>query len=510
MKHKFIPLILLAFGALASSMPSSVQGTESLSMPEPHNHSPGMQLAKGPRNTLEAPLATGKTVFMKLSMDLEELKRCTESKRVEVPVQLFLTDFTYSPTSHPPFEFLVNVDCDVTTLECVLPGEPTSFDSYAQFEQWIKQTYFTNQVSITYDFHVDVQKSAPSLAEQLFFLPPDGYRFVGTEVIDNPKIIPDSGIPSVSYVSVRGNTNATTAILRGKFYLNNTNRIVEHKQVFPHRLIEEKILDTDRAKHYYHHNWLAKCQIISKLTFEESPIDLRKNWPNIPAARYSLVHNKWGDIEKIMHLSCMDSKRGEEIDIKDDRVFRIKCAAGREGNIIEHLIRDSENNLYIVKYRNLDAEKKREEERLWQISISLGLSTALLEYDQPINLPFHLKQSKAIQEKILIDANDIYNKNPTYKGCHHETGGNPKSLPCSKRCDPTRLNTNGYCSVCKPIGEAYFKMLDATRELTEIEKKIKHHTDLVESRRDSIREMMKKYQNQAGAPHPRWEEFSKM
>lgn len=503
MKNKLISLILPAFGALACLMPLAVQGMESSSMRESPKHLEGMQLAPGAWNTLEAPLGTGANVLLKISMDLKDLNRLTEAGRVNVPVQLFLTDFTSSPTSHPPFKFGVNVDCDLAPWQFVLPDKPTSFDSYPHFKHWVKQAYFSNQVSITYDFQVDVQKLAPSLAQKLFFLPPNGYRFVGTHVIDNPKIISDRCVPEISYSSVRGNTNATTATLSGKFYLNKQSYLVEHKQIFPHRMIEKKIVKIDRSKHFYHYKELSKFQIMSKRTYEESFDPQGKNWPNFPAATYSILHTRWKNMENISHISCTDGKSGEEIDIRDGKVFWLECELARQGNIIENIVRDSENNLYIIKYRNLDEEKTGRTEIAPEDYRKFCLSAALWEHDQSgrRRLISKLMNNKWIQEKRRDNASAIYNKNPNREGCTQD---------CSDIRSLAHLYPFLYCTVCKPLISAYEEMSNAAAMIAEIEKGIKHYTDLEERSKHVIKGMMEEYQNQAGAPHPRWEEFSKM
>lgn len=312
-----------------------------------------LQLAKGVGNSLEAPLGTGVNVLLKMSIDLEGLKN-TDQEHPKVPVKFFLTDFTSSPINHPAVDFQVKVDCEVTPLKCVLPNKPESFDNYTQFKKWMKQGYFTNQVNICYDFHIDLQKLAPSLAQHLFFLPPQGYHFIGTHAIDNTKIIPERCVPNISYISQRGNTNATIVTLGGILYLNKKPYPIEnHQQVFPHQKVSEIVFKQDRKNKFYHHQWIAQSEIISKITYKECSNKLAKLWPEIPSGDYSIVQREPGDKEAIVHLVCINGLTGEVIDIThDDKIFFLFSEArdSENGLLQELIVRDRENQLYITQY----------------------------------------------------------------------------------------------------------------------------------------------------------------
>jgi hypothetical protein len=196
----------------------------------------GMQLNKGADNTLESVLGTGNNILLKVSMDLKSLEMPLSIEQPELPVRLFLTDFMSSPTKHPPpVDFMVKVRCESSPPTCMLPDKPQSFDSYAQFTGWLDQGYFTNQVKITYDFHLDIQQSTPSLAQHLFAVPPAGYQFTGIYVIENKTMKPSQCLPQVAWSSRRGDANVTTVALGGTFYFNgHPYPINNHSQAFPH------------------------------------------------------------------------------------------------------------------------------------------------------------------------------------------------------------------------------------------------------------------------------------
>jgi hypothetical protein len=353
MKRKIMRFIVPGLVTLAYLIPQGVWGTERETTFEKQKKPTVMQLVKGNNDTLEAPIGTGANVLLKISMDLKDFRDTVDQEYLEAPVRLYLTDFASSPTNHPAVNLRVKVDCESKPLKMILPAKPASFASYAQFTNWLDQGYFTNQVGITYDFHIDLQKVAPSLAQHLFFLPPEGYHFIGTHEINNAKIIPDSRVPSVSYVSQRGNVNATTATLSGILYLNKKPYpIEEHQQVFPHQKIKEKILKEVNTNRY-HHEWLAHSKVTLKVTYEEVSLDQVKKWPELSVSTYSIVEKRLEKKDKIKHLSCVDGSSGEEVDIIDGKIFSINCSVGRKGDIIKSMVKDSKKKLYLVKYLNL-------------------------------------------------------------------------------------------------------------------------------------------------------------
>lgn len=488
--------------------------------------SSGIQLAKAADDRLEATVGTGNNVLLKVDVGLESFRKALDEDQVAVFARLFLTDFTYVPTEHPDVRFTIKIDCESTPSTCVLPPKPPSFNSYTQFTDWLNQAYFTNQVKLTYDFQVDVQTLAPSLAQHLFFVPPDGYHFIGTYVVDNTKIMPDAVSPQISYHSQRGDINATTVTLGGVLSLNKKPYPIEdHHQVFPHQKIEEKVLEKDETSQFYHYQWLAKSQTISRLAYKESSSHLLNNWPNLPATEYSVVQKKWGTKENILHMLCFVGSSGEEIDIKSGKVFRIKYPAGKEENIIESIISDSEDNLYIVKYRNLHEEKKREEERLRQISTSLGLINNLQAYDTLIGQTMTVIEKERQNGEHDLRQNEekrrFYLKTRYPNGTEHY---NEKLLAGSRDndgrfiCGTTlwfsycerytrQLDEPRYCDECAPIGREINKAL---KYMKDRELQLVTHKQHAEHLKATIRRLMESYQTQAGVPHPRWEEFSKM
>jgi hypothetical protein len=350
-------------GTVTIAPPQAIHGMEDVSNTAEQNKPLEIQLSKGAHDdALEAVLGTGNNLLLKIGMSLKCFRGHLDAEYMELPVQLFLTDFTSSPTNHPSIELNFKADCEPTTPTCVLPDKPQAFDSYAQFTDWLNKGYFANQVRITYDFQVDVQKSAPSLAQHLFPLPPNGYRLVGTHVVDNTKILPDDCSPKVAYVSQRGNINTTTVTLGGIFYLNKKlYPIDDHQQVFPHTMLEQQAFKKDEIRKLYHHQWIAQPQITSA-TYEEFPTRLAKNWPQAPSETYSLLQQQPETLkEEIKHLSCFDGSTGENIDITtSNRTFFIISEEARKKQPIPHeaIVKDELGKYYITRYRYI---KLREE-----------------------------------------------------------------------------------------------------------------------------------------------------
>jgi hypothetical protein len=363
MKKNLKLFISLAIIALTCSIPQMAYGTESFLNTEEQKKPSEIQLSREADDTLGAILGTGNNVLLKIGMSLKNFREFIGMEHMEVPARLFLTDFAFSPTSHPAIELNFKVDCESTKPTCVLPDKPQSFNSYAQFTDWLKEGYFNIQVSITYDFRVDVQKSAPSLAQHLFAFQPNGYRFIGTDTIHNIKIMPDDCSSKISYVSRRGNRNITTATLSGIFYLNkNPYPIEDHCQVFPHKIVEEKVFKKDDTKKFYNHQWIAHSEITAIVTYEEFPNNLIQYWPHSPSERYSLVQQEPKALkEEIKHLSCFDGSTGEEVDIiTTDRIFLIFSEEARKKQSIHHeaIIMDELGKYYITRYRNIKLEKE--------------------------------------------------------------------------------------------------------------------------------------------------------
>ena len=362
MKKDLKLFVSCALVALTFSAPQVIYGTEYLPKSGEQETRSGMQiqLKKVAADTLEAVLGSGNDVLLKMSVDLKGLKRPHENEQAEVPVRFFLTDFTSSPTTHGAVDFKVKVDCESIPPTCILPDKPQSFESYEQFTDWLDQGYFMNQVGMTYDFHIDIGQTAPSLAQHLFAVPPDGYHFVGTHVIDNTTIKPDNCVPQISWSSERGNTNATTVTLGGIFRFNShTYPIDNHQQVFPHPIVKQTVFKRDVTKKFYSYKWLAQCEETGKVTYEEFPNQYRDNWPKAPYETYNLLQKKPGDKEEIKHLACFDGITGQEVNISDGRIFLIDCeAVNKEGSqFLESIVKDDAGKLYTTHYQYSEAEK---------------------------------------------------------------------------------------------------------------------------------------------------------
>lgn len=421
---------------------------------------PGIQLSKKSDDELEAVLGTGSNVLLKISMNLKRGIELLEQEHMEVPVTLFLTDFTSSPTSHPAIHFTTKIDCESTTPICVLPDKPRSFGSYLQFTDWLNKGYFKNQVNITYDFQVDVHKLAPALVKNLFFIPPGGYRLIGTNVVDNPKLTPDDCTPKVTYCSERREVNATTITLSGMFYLNKkTYKIDEHHQAFLHSKCEEKVFKKDDTKIFYHHKWLARSEIISTVTYEENS----PGWPNAPSERYSLVLKKPGSEKKtdIQHLECFDGNTGEYIDIvPTNRTFLIFSEEAHEKHLYRAIVTDEEGKFYIVKYKNLT------------------------ELFNKFEIPDELKRLDYCKKNLYDQESRIERDKKDFEEWE-------KKIPPDMywRVSNERENKN------RGINKLY-------REKEELETKLKE-------KKAHLQKLFSQYQAEIGAPHPKWEEFSK-
>ncbi|MBL8677189.1 MAG: hypothetical protein JNJ47_07220, partial [Alphaproteobacteria bacterium] len=357
---KLIVLSILVI--LTFTCPQTTYAMDEILKYETRKSSPGIQLKKVTDDELESVLGTGNDVLLKMRMSLKALKTPIGKEQMEVPVQLFLTDFVSSPINHPAIDLNIKVDCESTSPTCVLPHKPASFDSYAQFADWLSQGYFTNQLKVTYNFHLDIHKSAPSLVEHLFSVLPEGYHFIGTHVLDNVIIKSTQCVPQVTYSSKRGNTNETTASLGGIFYLDSyVYSIDDHYQIFPHQMIEKIVCKRDKTKKFYSHKWLAQSEVTTKATYEEFPKHQIQNWPGAPSESYSLLQQKPGDLEEIEHLACWDGISGEDVDISDGKVFLIDCDVTnkKEAQFLESIVKDTDGKLYTIHYQYSEKELNR-------------------------------------------------------------------------------------------------------------------------------------------------------
>ncbi|MCE3230366.1 MAG: hypothetical protein K0R52_294 [Alphaproteobacteria bacterium] len=359
MKKNLKLLVSRAFVVFTISTLWAVHGME-----HDQKSPPGMQLNKGAGNTLESVLGTGNNVMLKMSMNLNDLGTPLGIGQPDLPVRLFLTDFMSSPTQHPPVDFRVKVRCESTPPACMLPDKPESFNSYDQFTDWLNKGYFVNQIKVTYDFQVDIQQSAPSLARHLFFVPPGGYRFTGIYAVENATMKPSQCVPQAAWSSKRGDENTTTVTLGGTFYLNDRPYpVAGHNQVFPHSVVEQVVFKRDDARQFYTHKWLARSEVTARVTYREFPDGEARNWPNAPLGTYSLLKSKPDGLEEINHLACWDGSNGNEVDISDGRVFSVVCEAINkprgDNELQESIIKDGAGNLYTVRYQYTEAEQVR-------------------------------------------------------------------------------------------------------------------------------------------------------
>jgi len=48
----------------------------------------------------------------------------------------------------------------------------------------------------------------------------------------------------------------------------------------------------DETKMLYHYQWVARSEMILKITFRELEDEKIKNWPSLPAVTYSILQRK--------------------------------------------------------------------------------------------------------------------------------------------------------------------------------------------------------------------------
>jgi hypothetical protein len=353
----FVSTALVAVSLLMSQ---SAYGMDETSTSSGGQSKPsGMQLSQGANDTLQAVLGTGQNVLLRVSMDLSSFNKPIDKSEIQkgkmdIPFRLFLTDFMSTPTAHPAVHLTATVDVESTLPSYTLPPKPSSFESYDQFTHWLSEAYFTNRANMTYDFQVDVQKSAPSLAKLLFAVMP-AYRFIGTYSVDNAEVKPDKCVPQVTYVSKRGTENRTVATLSGTLYINDQAYPVESfDQVFPHSVLNQVVFKNDETRQFYSHKWIARSEATAKVTYEEFPSHLASNWPKAPTGTYSIIKKTPDSFEDIKHLCCWDGASGDELDISDGQVFVMDCEAinafAPNAAFRESIIKDHKGNLHTVHY----------------------------------------------------------------------------------------------------------------------------------------------------------------
>lgn len=524
MREKITDIIIPALVTTIFLTHQKAQVMESESMLGKLDKASVMQLAPGESDTLEAPIGTGNNVILKISMNLKSLRKPIEQESIEVPVQLFLTDFTARPTNQPPVELQVKVDCDSTPLKCILPDKPISFDNYAQFIDWLEQGYFTNQVGITYDFHLDPQEIAPSLTQHLFFLPRGGFRFIGTYIIENPRMLPDCRVPHVSYDSQRGNVNTTIATLGGIFYLNDKPYPIEAlQQIFPHRLIQEKIFQKDSSKRLYYRKWISFSEITSKVTYEEFPIHRVRDWINVPSEKYSVVRQSPGDKENIKHIACFDGSTGKAIDLSnsEERFQLISTEPRVEGPNMQEAIVKGDERCYIMHYRNLALEKKEAENEIRVLTQEYDKHTT--ELQKKLETLVSIKREvtaleakgdleishRGVSQEPSLELRQLINSAAPEWQYTEEYWGNGKS-----RVRTIRSSITGQLAIREAFPQRYEKGIVYPFGLMPIEKAIKEEENKIELLQARIEELAQRvrrsmnwYAEATSTNHPRWEEF---
>lgn len=557
-------LISSALVTLSLYAPDTIHGMDDAPKPV-HQKKPGIQLTRGSGNTLTKLLGMGDDIHLEMSIDLDILKATLVKDQTEVAVRLFLTDSQRCPTSHPAVDLTVEVGCESTPLTCVLPNKPQSFGSYAQFTDWLNQGYFKNEIRITYDFDVDVQKSAPSLAQHLFSLPPNGYHFIGTHAIENSMIKPEKCVPEVAWRSQRGAVNATTVTLQGTFYLKNQPYpVAGHQQIFPHPMVDQKVFKKDRTKKFYHHGWLAQSQITVKATYEEFAGDQLKGWPTAPAETYSLLRQKPGDLKEICHIGCWDGFTGETVDISGGKIFLMdgEGIAEKSSEFQESIVTDEEGKHFIMRYVYSQTPQKGSsqgtlEEEAGRLAIADAVRREEVKVEKEKareaakqNIENLKKQLEAIQNE--LDTHIKAYKLEQQREEREKVALREKVELCSSRIDTTiqrlkelqhdQLTYEELVSVLDAMEDHYDDgtekdMMHVWREKIIIgasgfshhewrqrigiivgQKNIVRRTEHDERHliisvallKKDVSEMMDKYKLLSGAPHPRWDEFNKM
>lgn len=310
-------------------------------------------------NKLEAILGIDGDVALKISMDLNGLKPCLEQEQQNITAKLALTDSEVFLVDHISVSMDIPVTYDPLFITCHLQDTPSSFESYGEFVSRFKEACFSQEAQVTYDFQINIREKAPCFIGYLTHGLLRNYSFKGGYTIKSPSFRPNRYVPSISYLSQRGNTNATTAILGGvlsfkkRFYSVNSCQ-----QTFPHQKIEETILDRSEKERFYSCQWIAQSKFSAKTAYREFPENQLDNWPNPPCEFYHLIHDRYDDLEHIRHMNCWDGDSGQTVDISDGRVFSISYEFVNKQTpnpqYIESIVRDSFGKRYIVHYRYLE------------------------------------------------------------------------------------------------------------------------------------------------------------
>jgi len=310
-------------------------------------------------HSLEKIFCINRNFAIKINMNLNALKPGIEKEQENIPAKLSLTDSEVFLIDHISVNISVPVTYDSRLMAHHLNEQdaPSAFENYSQFMNWLKGTPLLQEVQVTYDFNLNIQEKAPGFAEYLTSGLLESYHFKGKHTMKHI-LQPDHYIPSISYLSQRGNTNATTAILGGTLYFEKRfYSTSNYQQIFPHQKIEETILDRGKKGKFYSCQWVARSKSLVKTTYREFPEDQINNWPNPPCEFYNIVHNQYGDLEDIHHINCWDGESGQTIDISDGAVFSITYEDINKqedsSKYIESIVQDSLGKLYTVHYHRI-------------------------------------------------------------------------------------------------------------------------------------------------------------
>ena len=277
-------------------------------------------------NKLEAILGIDGDFALKISMNLNDLKPCLEKEQQDITAKLSLTDSDVFLIDHISIPISIPVTYDPLFITYHLQNTPSSFKSYEEFSGWLKGACISQEARVTYDFQINIREEASFFIECLTHELLRNYSFKGEHTIKSLPFQSDRYMPSVSYLSQRGNTNATTAILGGILsFKKRFHSVNNYQQIFLHQKIEETILDRGEKGKFYSYQWIAQSKSLVKTTYREFPESQIDNWPNPPCEFYHLINNQYGGLENIHHMNCWDGESGQTVDISDVSPAELFC-----------------------------------------------------------------------------------------------------------------------------------------------------------------------------------------
>ena len=405
---------------------------------------------------------------------------------------------------------MVKLDCEAKPFSFVSP-HVDKFTSYKQYRDWLNKTHLSNEVSVTYDFKINPSVDAPELVKKVFHIQPQ-YRFIGTHILNNSKIVPDSCTSSISYFSNKVD-NTTTITLNGFLTLNNKPyNLPPNKISILHSLSSAKVINTDKGKKLYNSQFLY----LSELTSVHTYIEYSQNkglWPDIPSSTYRLVRKSVSDSQKVQHISCTDGETGIEIDMLANKLIlsveydinTIEKVKYNKPNVsvvennhveFEHVAKDETGKYYIIKYRNISLEQIE----LDGLIANLGIEYKIKDYDTKLNQLKDMMKRYEIAAGENRSANDDAKRllceysNTNYSCGFHAEGQNYPKHKYSKCCDLGLRVIRTYEEM-----ERYRMALYNTG--TELRGQI---NKLI----GEVRNLMHQgYPQITGAPHPREKEF---